>query len=118
MQESTTQYWKRILETMAARNRNRLGETAYLKLLTVLENESDSSALRKLAIDSATALGRLDRRSLLPHPGDASLNRTYRENSIQPKLSMPENAADASTRDSSSRPSMRARHRPTMPRPS
>lgn len=114
MQETAVRHWKKILEAIAARNRNRLGEREYIALVAALENGSDPRALRKLAIDTATALGRIDSR-LLFQPGDASSNKAHQEQSSTTKPAAPATAVDTRIHSGAKAPHVRTRHFPPPP---
>lgn len=114
MQETTVRHWKKILEAIAARNRNRLGEREYIALAAALEVESDPRALRKLAIDTATALGRLDGRLLSP-PSAGTSNLPHQEQSPETKLAAPAMTGDMRVHSTARAPHARTRRSPTLP---
>lgn len=113
MPDLTAQYWKKILEAMATRNRIRLGKERYLTLMTAIENGSDLQTLRKLAIDTAIVLGGIDGRR--PAPQFESKPVAPKQ-TLPPKPSIPDIFVGVMTLSDPNRPGAQARHRPRRSR--
>jgi len=88
MHELEVRRWKIILEAMASRNRNGLTERQYITLVGALEGWNDPRALRKLAIDTATALGKVDG-GRLPPLGPAPSNVVHNKGAPETKPEAP-----------------------------
>lgn len=115
MYEIAHPYWKRILSTMAERNRSILSEQAYRTLLDALETQTDAHVLRKLAIDTAAVLG-LKGGPQRPF-NEATFNRVSNAPSLSPTLPMLANPLNTRFDQQENSSPLKPRRRPAPLRP-
>ncbi len=117
MSESATSYWTRILKAMVERNRANLSELAYRNVLTALENKVDARALREVAVETATSLGRREGPRSQPKLGDTALDIAYREKSQRSAPPIPSMAIEPRDVRNKNSPKVKRAHRRPAPRP-
>jgi hypothetical protein len=58
MSDQSSHYWKNLLSNIAARHRNQLSDREYRALIEAIDGAGTNNLLRKVALDTASAIGK------------------------------------------------------------